>query len=278
MAVSGLKTALRDGWFRTGFLVALVLLTIALFGPALTFHDPHDIGFTPLSGPSAQHWLGVNDGGMDIGAELLYGLRNTLWFGLLGGTAALLLGIFVGLSSAWYGGWYDRFFMRLGDVLLAIPVVMPLILVAVLLRPSPEVIALLLAFFSWPTTAKGLRAQALAVRNRAHVRAAQRMGAGGRYIITRHLLPALFPLYPIGWVTKIRMAIFMEASLAFLGLFSPERKSLGVMIRDAIEFYYLDLWWHWLLPPVFCLTLMLMSLTFIAIGLEQTFDPRLKDG
>ena len=278
MVASGFKKALQDEWFRTGFFIALVLLTVALAGPLLAPHDPHDIAFIPLSGPSSQHWLGVNDSGMDIGTELLYGLRNTLWFGLLGGTVALLLGIFVGLSSGWYGGWYDRFCMRLGDVLLAVPVVMPLILVAVLLRPSPEVIALLLASFSWPTTAKGLRAQALAVRNGAHVRAAQRMGAGGRYIIARHLLPELFPLYPIGWVTKIRMAIFMEASLAFLGLLSPERKSLGVMIRQAIEFYYLDLWWHWQLPPVICLTLMLMSLTFIAIGLEQIFDPRLKDG
>ncbi len=277
MNVNGFKKAMRDGWFRTGFLLTLFLLMIALLGPALASHDPHNIGFVPLSGISTQHWLGVNDGGMDIWSELLSSLRNTFWFGLLGGTAALLLGIFIGLSSAWYGGLYDRICMRLGDVLLAIPLVMPLILVAVLLRPSPEVIALLLAFFSWPTTAKGLRAQALAVRSRPHILAAQRMGAGGRYVVTRHLLPELFPLYPIGWVAKVRMAIFMEASLAFLGLFSPERKSLGIMIRDAVEFYYLDLWWHWLLPPVFCLTLMLMSLTFIAIGLEQTFDPRLKD-
>ena len=272
------KEVFRDHWIRTGLAIILFVLITATIGSFASPHDPHDIQFIPLSAPSAQHWLGVNDGGMDIWAELLAGLRNTLWFGLLGGTAALALGIAIGVSSAWYGGVYDRICMRLGDVLLAIPVVMPLILVAVLMRPSPEAIALLLAIFSWPTTAKGLRAQALAVRNRAHIRAAQRMGAGGGYIVTRHLLPELFPLYPIGWVAKIRMAIFMEVSLAFLGLFSPERKSLGVMIRDAIEFYYLDLWWHWLLPPVLCLTLILMSLTFIAIGLEQIFDPRLKDG
>ena len=103
------------------------------------------------------------------------------------------------------------------------------------------------------------------------------MGASGAYVITRHLLPELFPLYLIGFATKARMAMFMEASLAFLGLFDPSRKSLGVMISYALKYYYLDIWWNWLLPPIFLLTLLIMTVTFLAISLEKVFDPRLKE-
>lgn len=90
-------------------------------------------------------------------------------------------------------------------------------------------------------------------------------------------MPELFPLYVIGLVAKTRMAMFMEASLAFLGLFDPTRKSLGMMIGYALKYYYLDIWWNWLLPPIVVLTLLISSVTFLAISLERVFDPRLKE-
>ena len=87
----------------------------------------------------------------------------------------------------------------------------------------------------------------------------------------------MFPLYLIGLAAKTRMAIFMEASLAFLGLFDPSRKSLGMMIAYAVEYYYMDIWWNWLLPPIVCLSLLIMAVTFLAISLEKILDPRLKE-
>ena len=103
------------------------------------------------------------------------------------------------------------------------------------------------------------------------------MGASGAYIIARHLMPELFPLYLIGFAAKARMAMFMEASLSFLGLFDPSRKSLGMMISYALKYYYLDIWWNWLIPPILCLTLLIMAVTFLAVSLEKVFDPRLKE-
>jgi peptide/nickel transport system permease protein len=167
--------------------------------------------------------------------------------------------------------------MRLADILLAVPAILVLILIAAFFRPTPLVLALILAAMSWPSTAKGIRAQALTVKERLHVQAARHMGASDRYIILRHLLPELFPLYVIGFAAKTRMAMFMEASLAFLGLFDPARKSLGIMISYAVKYYYLELWWGWLLPPILCLTLLIMTVTFLAISLEKVFDPRLKE-
>jgi peptide/nickel transport system permease protein len=267
----------RDPWFVIGLGLAVLLLFLALMGPPLAPHDPSDMSFMPLSPPSAQNWLGVNDGGMDIFSELLFGLRNTVAFGLLAGLVALILGVAAGLAAAWCGGVIDQVFMRVADILLAIPAVMILILAAALFRPSPVVLALILAILLWPTTAKGIRAQALVVKKRLHIQAARQMGASSAYIIFKHLLPELFPLYLIGFATKARVAMFIEASLAFLGLFDPSRKSLGIMISYALKFYYLEIWWHWLFPPILLLTLLIMTVTFLAISLEKVFDPRLKE-
>jgi peptide/nickel transport system permease protein len=196
---------------------------------------------------------------------------------MLTGLTALMIGVVIGLLCAWFGGLMDHFLMRLADILLAIPAVMILILLAALFRPSPLSLGLILAALAWPTTAKAIRAQALAVKKSVHIQAAKQMGASGSYIIRRHLMPELFPLYLIGFVAKARMAMFMEASLSFLGLFDPSRKSLGMMISYALKYYYLDIWWNWLIPPILCLTLLIMAVTFLAVSLEKVFDPRLKE-
>ena len=277
MHLNSRRELARDPWFVTGAALALLLAALALAGPWLAMHDPQDMSFRPLAPPSSEHWLGVNDGGMDIFSELLYGIRNTVLFGLLTGVTALVVGVAIGLVCAWFGGWMDHGLMRLTDILLAIPAVMILILVAAFFRPLPLVLSLILAGLAWPTTAKAIRAQALVVKKGLHVQAARQMGASGAYVIWRHLVPELFPLYLIGFTTKARMAMFMEASLSFLGLFDPSRKSLGMMISYALKYYYLDIWWNWLIPPILCLTLLIMTVTFLAISLEKVFDPRLKE-
>ncbi|MBS0002886.1 MAG: ABC transporter permease [Thioalkalivibrio sp.] len=270
------RRLLADPWFVTGASLSLFLVLLVVLSPWLSPHDPHDMGYAAFAPPSADHWLGVNDGGMDIFAELLAGLRNTLAFGLVTASAGLAIGILVGLASAWFRGVVDQVLMRVADLLLAIPAVMILILLASFYRPSPWVLALVLASLAWPTSARLIRSQALGLRTRPHIAAARQMGGSSAYIIGRHMMPELFPLYLIAFASKVRMAVFMEASLSFLGLFDPTRKSLGRMISDALPFYYLDVWWHWLLPPIVLLTLLIMAFTFLAVSLERFFDPRLR--
>ena len=277
MHINYRQELLRNRWFTIGLILAAVLTSAALFGPLLAPYDPHDMSFLPLSPPSPKHFLGVNDGGMDIFTELLHGLRNTASFGMLAALSGLCLGVILGLISAWLGGWIDHALMHLANILLAIPSIMILILTAALFRPSPVALALILAAMSWPTTAKACRSQSLILKNSLHIQAARQMGAGSFYIISRHFIPELFPLYLIGFAAKARAAMFMEASLAFLGLFDPGRKSLGIMISYALKFYYLDIWWNWLMPPILCLSLLMMTVTFIAVSLEGVFDPRLRE-
>jgi len=276
MHLNARRELTADPWFVTGAALALLVVLLMTAAPWLAVHDPHDMNFQPLSPPSSEHWLGVNDGGMDIFSELLLGIRNTVAFGLITGITALAIGVFIGLVCAWFGGATDNVLMRFSDVLLAVPSVMVLILTAAFFRPTPFALGLLLAAMAWPTTAKAIRAQALVIKQSLHVQAARQMGASGLYIIGRHMMPELFPLYLIGFAAKARMAMFMEASLSFLGLFDPSRKSLGMMINYALKYYYLDIWWNWIIPPIVCLTLLIMTVTFLAVSLEKVFDPRLK--
>jgi peptide/nickel transport system permease protein len=267
----------QDTWFLTGFSLAIIVAVTVLAGPSLAPFDPWDMAFTPLSPPSAEHFLGINDGGQDIFSELIFAIRNTVTFGLFSGLVALGVGIIVGLVAGWLGGFVDMILMRLADVLLAIPAIMILILTAAFFRPSPFVLSLILAALMWPTISKAIRAQTLTLRESLHVKAAAQIGGSNWYIIRRHLIPEMFPLYLIGLAAKTRMAMFMEASLAFLGLFDPSRKSLGIMISYALKYYYLNIWWNWLFPPIVCLSLLIMTVTFLAISIEKVLDPRLKE-
>jgi peptide/nickel transport system permease protein len=266
-----------DPWFITGFCLALLFAIAAILGPPLAPFDPWDMSFAPISSPSATHVLGINDGGQDILSELFYAIRNTVTFGLACGLVALFVGVILGLIAGWMGGIVDMILMRVADVLLAIPAIMILILAASLFRPSPWVLALILAGMMWPTISKAIRAQTLTLKESLHIKAAAQIGASNWYIIRRHLMPEMFPLYLIGFASKARMAMFMEAALAFLGLFEPGRKSLGMMISLALKYYYMDIWWNWLLPPIACLSLMIMAVTFLAISLEKVLDPRLRE-
>lgn len=277
MHINFRQNTLRDPWFIVGLGLAVIFAGITLFGPGLTPFDPMDMSFAPISPPSADHMLGVNDGGQDIFSELLYAVRNTVTFGLWTALLGLALGVLVGAIAGWSGGLVDLVLMRIADVILAVPSIMVLIFTAALFRPNPWVLAVILAGLSWPTTSKAIRAQTLSLRQSLHIKAAARMGAGSTYILYRHLIPELFPLFIIGFAAKARMAMFTEASLAFLGLFDPDRKSLGMMISYALQFYYMDIWWNWLFPPILCLSLLIVSVTFLALGLEKVLDPRLRE-
>jgi peptide/nickel transport system permease protein len=294
------RQVFSDLWFLFSISLIVFFAVITLLGPPMAPFDPWDMAFPSISPPSGAHLLGTNDGGQDILSELLYAIRNTATFGLTSGLVALVLGVLMGAFAGWHGGFADTILMRIADVLLAIPSIMILILAAALFRPSPIILAFILAGLMWPTISKAIRAQTLSLKESLHVKAAKQMGGSNWYIIRRHLIPEMFPLYLIGFAAKARMAMFMEASLAFLGLFDPSRKSLGIMISYALKYYYMNIWWNWrkslgimisyalkyyymniwwnwLFPPILLLSMLIMTVTFLAISMEKALDPRLRE-
>ncbi len=206
---------------------------------------------------------------------MLWSLRTSLLFGICVATITCTIGILVGVSAAMISGIYDVVVMRIADALLAIPSILILILMAAYFKPSIFVLIITLSFTTWQTIARVIRAQTLSFKSRLHVKAAKNMGASTFYVMRKHIIPELFPLYAMGFITKARFAVFMEAGLSFLGISDPTTKSLGIMISYATHYLYLDIWLNWLLPPVLSLSLIIISLAFLSCTVEELSDPRL---
>ena len=262
----------------TGLVMFLLLSTTAILAPIIAPHDPWDYSDRSFQSPSMNHLLGTNDIGYDIFSELLWALRTSVFFGVSVAAIACTIGLILGVSAALIGGLYDLVVMRIVDALLAIPSILVLILIAAYFRPSTMILVITLSLIIWQTIARGVRAQTLSLKTKLHIKAARNMGASTVYIMRKHILPELFPLYAMGFVTKARIAVFMEAGLSFLGIFDPTTKSLGIMMSYAMRYLYLDVWFNWLLPAVLSLSMLIVSLALISYAIEEIFDPRLKGG
>jgi peptide/nickel transport system permease protein len=266
-------------WGMVLALAALgLMISVAASAPLLAPYDPHEFVGHPLERPSAIHILGTNDAGQDILSELIYGARISLAvaFGAAVGTMALSL--LVGGIAGYSGGWLDALLMRLVDVMMALPRLPLLILVATFLRAGLLQTMIIISVLYWPAKARVIRAQVQSLRQRGYVRMARSFGGSLAYVFRRHIIPQIGPLIVFGLVTAAGQAVAMEAGLAFLGLGDPTAKSWGLMMRFALNLPGLlltDRWLWWLLPPSLCVTCLILAVTWIGIGLERHWQPRL---
>jgi peptide/nickel transport system permease protein len=261
---------------RFGIAALAVIALLAVFAPLLAGYDPIAQSAHSLLAPSWSHPLGTNHVGQDIWSQLVYGARTSLMVGVSVAILSTLLAAIVGTSAALIGGIYDRIMMRIVDALIVIPIIIVLILVAAYLRPNMWTIIVLLSLLGWQGGARIVRAQALSLKERMHVSAARSFGAGTLYLMYRHIVPDLSPILLVEFIYTMRRAVFMEAGLAFIGISDPNVLSWGVMMREAMDYSYLNVWAWWLLPAGIALSLLIISVTFIGHSMEPVMDPRLR--
>jgi peptide/nickel transport system permease protein len=263
---------------KTGIIILLLVIALALLAPFLSRYDPTQQSSASLLSPSSAHWLGTNQVGQDIWSQLLYGARTSLMVGFGVGILSLILSILFGISTALIGGLYDKIIMRIVDTFIIIPMIVLVILVAAYIKPSLPVLILLLSILSWQGGARVIRAQALSLKESGHIYASRTFGASRVYLACRHIIPDMGPILLVEFIYGVRRAVFMEAGLAFLGIGDPMVVSWGSMMRDAMKFSYLDVWQWWLVPPGVTLSLTIIGLTFICHAAESVLDPRLRGG
>lgn len=254
-----------------GFTVA------ALLAPLLAPYGPRALVAPGLEPPSAEHLLGTNLVGQDILSRLVWGARSAFTVGVGAATLAVVVGVLVGVTAGLLGGVVDTLAMRTVDVLLALPNLPLIVLVAALTGASRVGLILLMGFLFWPPISRIVRSQALSLRQRGFVAAAQGFGGGAPYLIRRHLVPALGPIIVAEFVAFVGNAISLEAALAFLGLGDPTGVSWGMMIRNALAtpgIYFIPAWLWWVLPAGFAITLAILGFTFLGVGLEPIMNPR----
>jgi len=255
--------------------LAVLLIVVGLLAPLLSPYEPTAFSENTLQGPTSQHWLGTNDLGQDIWSRVLFGTRTSLINAFFVAIITVTLAAALGGSAALIGGLYERFILRIIDILLIIPNIVLIIVIAAYLRPGIVMLILILSVFDWPGCARIIRSQTLILKGKAHILAAKTFGGGDLYILFKHIIPDLSPILMSSFIAHARRAVFMEAGLAFLGIADPAMVSWGIIINRALQYSYLSVW-YWIIPPALGLAVMVTAFSYVGYALEEIINPRLK--
>ena len=252
-------------------------IAIAVFAPLLEPYGVHQQVGAVYAPPSAQHWLGLDDGGIDMTSLLIQGGRISLVVGFAAGMVATFIGGGVGILAGYFGGKTDVVLMRITDYFLVIPDLALMIVVATLWGPSLSHIIVVIGILLWTTTARIIRAQVKSVRERVYVKRARSLGAGHWRIVFRHVFPQIAPLLIANVVLTVALAIFDETALAFLGLSDPSAVSWGSVIEHAFERTAISngAWWA-IVPPGICVAAVIMACYLLGQAIEDALNPRLR--
>jgi len=265
----------HKGLALAGLCLLASALAVALLAPWLAPHAPGVPAGGVYAPPGAAHWLGTDDGGGDVLSNLLYGARVSLLVGFTAAFISVAIGAGVGLVAGYAGGRTENALMRLTDVALVLPDLPLIIALVALTRPRLLNIILVIGLVGWAGTARLVRAQTLAVKQRALVLRARALGAGRARILLRHILPLVFPLIVVNAVLVVSLAILNESTLSFLGLADPGVVSWGQMLNLAFTRGAMSAgaWWS-LVAPGLGIVWVVLGCTLLGQGLEQLLGPR----
>ena len=260
---------------------AVVGLALVLFFLALGLSAPWLAPFTPLStGPHSFHppddlyRMGTDDLGRDIFSGVLWGARVSIAVGLLAALASTGIGVLIGAASGYYGELLDDLLMRVTEFFLVIPRFFLVLVMVALFGNSLWHVILAIAILSWPVTARLVRVEFLAVREKEFVESVRAAGASDLRIILRHILPNAVPPIVVSGSLQIARAILLEAGLSFLGLGDPNQISWGVMLYNAQRFLR-HAWWISTFPGL-AIFLIVMGFNLVGDGLNDALNPRQK--
>lgn len=224
------------------------------------------------SGPSRDNWLGTDDRGRDLLAQLIYGFRVSVLFALALTVSGVLLGVLTGAVQGYFGGRTDLAFQRFIEIWGSMPELYLLIIFSAVFAPSVALLLVLLSLFGWMGLSDYVRAEFLRNRQLDYVKAARALGVSNTQIIWRHILPN--SLTPVVTFLPFRMsaAILALTSLDFLGLgVPPGTPSLGELLSQGKS--NIDAWWI-SLSTFGVLVISLLLLTFMGDALRDALDPR----
>ena len=277
--------------------VVLFLFIIAILAPLVAPTNPFDPaslnlmnGFTPPMTPNMftgqSFVMGTDDQGRDLLSAIIYGLRVSLFVGVMSVLLAMGIGVLLGLVAGYVGGWLDNLIMRIADIQLTFPsILIAMLIFGVLrgiippdLRDEMAIFVLIAAIglSEWVPFARTVRATTLVEKEKEYVQAARLIGLRRGQIMWRHILPNVIgPVLVIATIT-LALAIIAEATLSFLGVGAPPTEpSLGTLIRIGQDYLFSGEWWILAFPAVTLLALAL-SVNLLGDWLKDTLNPRLK--
>ncbi|SFR70184.1 ABC transporter permease [Halogeometricum limi] len=275
---------------RLSMLMVAFFVLVAIFAPFLAPNPPLERQYQTedqiliekwaepsIVGGDSGYLLGTTAEGFDIFSQLIFGTRAALLVGIIAAVFTAGIGTMVGLVAGYYGGTVDDALMRLVDFLYGMPLLPTVIILVALLGPSLWNIILAVIILQWRATARVIRSQALSLRERPFVKAAQVAGASDWHIISRHLAPNVLPMSFLYGSFAIAWAILTEAGVSFIGLGDPNTVSWGTMLQASRAYSALSFgaWW-WFVPPGICIGLLVISGFLIGRGYEEITNPKLQ--
>jgi peptide/nickel transport system permease protein len=259
-------------------MVVGLFVACAIFASFIAPRSPIEGTLTDRLKPpfvTADHLLGTDSVGRDTLSRLIYGARISLSVSLLGILITGTIGTSVGLIAGFLGGWVDILLMRVVDISLSLPGILMAMLLAVVFRPSFANVVLVVAFILWPSYARLVRGEALALKQQDFVALARVAGCSNRTIMLRHILPNIAPSILVLATLHVGLVIVLEAALSFLGVgVPPPTPSWGVMVADGrglIE----RAWWISILPGV-AILVTVISLNILGDWVRDRLDPKLR--
>ena len=279
----------RDKLFVFGVVTVVVLAFLAAAAPWVSPYPSQGMGAAAIPPPtspgiptavvavcppSLAHPLGTETLGRDLLSRVMFGIRTALLIGVYVVAIATSVGVTVGLTAAYFGGWVDEILMRITDIFLSFPHLILALVIVATLGPSFQGVFIALGSTWWPSFARLARSKALTVKVQNYVLAARGAGVGGGGIMLRHILPNSFAPLTVQMSLDMGVAVLAEAGLSFLGLgVRPPTADLGVLIFDSRNFLT-TAWWYPLFPGIF-LVLMVLSFNLIGDRINTYLDPRL---
>jgi peptide/nickel transport system permease protein len=263
--------------------VVVIYVIVALAAPLVAPHDPNQTNLAtrllpPFSSAGGgRYLLGTDDLGRDVLSRVIYGARVSLAVAavavILSGTG----GVALGLIAGWRRGWLGVLIMRIADIALSVPFLLIAILVVAVLGPSLVNVVICLAMVRWPRYTRITYATVLETRERGFVRGVVALGAPGRWIVLRHILPEVAPLAVVVATLELGLMVIFEASLSFLGLgVQPPTASWGTMLAEGQQ-YVATAWWLATFPGLALFGLVL-AVNMLGDAVRDRLDPTRRVG
>lgn len=275
-------TFLQDAWYRfsrnklglVGAVIIIFMICVAVFGPHLCKYDyfTQNLKEAYLA-PSAEHIFGTDSLGRDMLVRICYGARISLACGFVASIISLVIGVTYGAISGFIGGNVDNVMMRIVDVISSIPSMLYIILLMVVFGNSLTNVFLVIGLTGWLGMARLVRGQVMSLKQREYVLAARVSNVTNFHIILRHLVPNTFGTIIVQMTLAIPSAIFLEASLQFLGLgITAPMPSWGGLAQEGIT--AMRTFPHLMWVPAIFISVTILAFNFLGDALRDALDPK----
>ena len=261
-----------------GLVVVLVIIAAGVCADWIAPFDPEENDFNAMmQAPSFVHLFGTDQFGRDIFSRLVFGARTAMLVGFGAAVGGGLIGLVLGVASAYFGGWFDLVFQRVLDVLMAFPLIILALAVVSVFGTGVFHVMIAITIPLIPRCGRVVRASALAVREVPYVDAARALGFSHSRIILRHMVPNVVAPFLILLSAFVGQAILAEAGLSYLGLGVQEPVAAwGLMLQGSAEDYATTAPWIAIFPGL-AIVLTVLGISLFGDALRDAIDPKLRD-